>query len=90
ASHAEGIADSGAGEALAARHDQWGAQLPDDTADLWPFLAAMDGDSRTELLAHCVSLTVNSVKVPWERSTARIEAADGLAKAVDLDMTATW
>ena len=90
ASHAEGIADSGAGEALAARHDQWGAQLPDDTADLWPFLAALDGDSRTELLAHCVSLTVNAVKVPWERSTARIEAADGLAKAVDLDMTATW
>ena len=90
ASHAEGIGDTKAGEALAARHDQWGAQLPDETADLWPFLVALDGDSRTALLAHCVSLTVNAVKVPWERSASRIEAAEGLAEAVDLDMTATW
>jgi ParB family chromosome partitioning protein len=90
APHAEGIGDTGAGETLAARHDQWGAQLPDETADLWPFLAGLDVDSRTALLAHCVSLTVNAVKVPWERSAARIEAAEGLAEAVDLDMTTMW
>ncbi|MEW9854637.1 ParB/RepB/Spo0J family partition protein [Novosphingobium sp. M1R2S20] len=89
-SHAEGIADSKAGEALVARHDQWGAQLPTEAADLWPFLAGLDADSRTELLAHCASLTVNAVKVPWERSTGRIEAADKLGRAVSLDMTATW
>ena len=90
ATHAEGIGDTKAGEALVARHDQWGAHLPDETADLWPFLVALDADSRTALLAHCVSLTVNAVKVPWERSASRIEAAEGLAEAVDLDMTATW
>lgn len=89
-SHADGIANTAAGEALTARHDQWGVQLPSEAADLWPCIAAMDSDSRTALLAHCVSLTVNAVKLPWERSTNRIEAAEGLAQAVDLDMTATW
>ena len=88
--HAEGIANTEAGEALAARHDQWGEQLPGETADLWSFLAGLDAKSRTALLAHCVSLTVNAVKVPWERPVTRIEAADGLAQAIGLDMTATW
>lgn len=88
--HADGIANTAAGEALAARHDQWGEQLPSETANLWPFLAGLDADSRTALLAHCVSLTVNAVKLPWERSADRIEAAEGLAQAVNLDMTATW
>lgn len=89
-SHADGIADTAAAETLTARHDQWGAQLPAETADLWPCIAAMDTDSRTALLAHCVSLTVNAVKVPWERSSSRIEAVEGLARAVNLDMTETW
>lgn len=88
--HAEGIANTEAGEALAARHDQWGEQLPSETADLWLFLVGLDADSRTVLLAHCVSLTINAVKVPWERSTDRIEATEGLAQAMGLDMTATW
>ena len=89
-SHAEGIADTAASEVLTARHDAWGAQLPEDDADLWTCLVEMPGDSRMELLAHCVSLTVNAVKLPWERSTTRVAAADVLARAVDLDMTATW
>lgn len=33
--HAEGIANTEAGEVLAARHDQWAEQLPSETADLW-------------------------------------------------------
>lgn len=89
-SHAEGIAATAAGEALSERHDAWGALLPEDDADLWACLVQMPDDSRTELLAHCVSLTVNAVKLPWERSTNRIAAADVVARAVDLDMTATW
>lgn len=88
--HAEGIADTKAGEALAYRHDQWAEQLPRDVAGLWAFLVALDGDSRSVLLAHCVSLSVNAVKVPWERRTRPLEAAEALATAVDLDMTAHW
>lgn len=87
---AEGIADTNAGEALAARHDRWAEQLPGDVADLWAFIAALDRDSREALLAHCVSLTVNAVKTPWENRTRALAAADGLAEAVSLDMTANW
>ncbi len=89
-SHAEGIGDTAAAEALDARHDAWGAQLPADADDLWTFITAMDSQSRSELLAHCVSLTVNAVKLPWERSMNRIAATGILAQAVDLDMTRHW
>lgn len=89
-SHAEGIGDTAAAEALDARHDAWGAQLPADADDLWTFITTMDSQSRNELLAHCVSLTINAVKLPWERSMNRIAAAGVLAQAVDLDMTRHW
>ncbi|MCW4460794.1 ParB N-terminal domain-containing protein [Sphingomonas sp. BT-65] len=88
--HAEGIADTNAAEALAERHDRFGAQLPTEAADLFGHIAGLDADERTALLAHCVSLTVNAVKVPWERSTANVAAGDVLAGALDLDMTAHW
>lgn len=88
--HAAGIGDTKASETLDARHDEWGAQLPSDAGDLWPFIAGLDSDSRTALLAHCVSLTVNAVWLPWGRTNDHIGAADDLARAVDLDMTAYW
>ncbi len=88
--HADGIATTKAAEALAERHDRFGAQLPGEAADLFGYIAGLDADDRTALLAHCVAMTVNAVKVPWERSTTRITAADELARALDLDMTATW
>lgn len=89
-SDAEGIAATGAGEAMAARHERWAAQLPADMADLWAFVAALDGGSRLDLLTHCAALTVNAVKLPWERRTRQLEAADVLAAGVSLDMTAHW
>lgn len=88
--HAEGIADGEAGAALAARHDQWAAQLPQDVADLWSVLVAMDADSRDMLLAHCVAMTVDAVKRPYERKLRAAAMADTLAGAVNLDMTAYW
>jgi ParB-like chromosome segregation protein Spo0J len=89
-SHADGIADMGDAEALAARHDGWGAQLPSDVDDLWQFIAGMEDRSRDELLAHCVSLTVNAVKLPWDRSVSPVAAADIMASAIDLDMARHW
>jgi ParB family chromosome partitioning protein len=88
--HAEGIADTKAAEALAERHDVWAQQLPRDVAGLWTFVGDLDGDSRSSLLAHCVALSVNAVKIPWERKTRPLAAADDLASAVDLDMTGYW
>lgn len=88
--HAEGIADTAAAEALAARHDGLAADLPSDPAGLWAYLAALDADRRTALLAHCVALSVNAVRLPWARNPRVAVAADTLAEAVALDMTATW
>ncbi len=90
ASHADGIEDTAAGKALADRHAGWAADMPCDVADLWGFIASLDHASVMALFAHCASLTVNSVKQPWERKPRAHETADRLATAVALDMTAHW
>ncbi len=57
---------------------------------LWAFVAELDHDSRMALFAHCVALTVNAVKLPWERRPRALATADRLAEAVSLDMTGYW
>ncbi len=91
AAHADGIEDTAAAKMLADRHAGWAADMPRDVADLWGFVAGLDHASLMALLAHCASLTVNAVKLPWESSKRRAhETADKLATAVTLDMTAHW
>jgi hypothetical protein len=65
--HADGIEDTAAAKALADRHAGWAADMPRDVADLWGFIAGLDHASVMALFAHCASLTVNAVKLPWER-----------------------
>jgi ParB family chromosome partitioning protein len=67
AAHADGIEDTAAGKAWADRHANWARQMPRDVTHLWAFVAELDHDSRMALFAHCVALTVNAVKLPWER-----------------------
>jgi ParB family chromosome partitioning protein len=91
AAHADGIEDTAAAKMLADRHAGWAADMPRDVADLWGFVAGLDHASLMALLAHCASLTVNAVKLPWESSKRRAhETADKLVTAVTLDMTAHW
>ncbi|UPJ49626.1 ParB N-terminal domain-containing protein [Bradyrhizobium sp. 200] len=90
ASHADGIEDTKAGKAWADHHARWAAQMPRDVADLWGFVVELDHDSRMALFAHCVSLTVNAVRLPSERRPRAVATADKLAEAVSLDMTAHW
>jgi ParB family chromosome partitioning protein len=90
ASHADGIEDIPAGKAWADRHANWARQMPRDVANLWTFVVELDHDSRMALLAHCVALTVNAVKLPWERKPRALATADRLAEAVSLDMTGYW
>jgi ParB family chromosome partitioning protein len=90
ASHADGIEDTKAGKAWADHHARWAAQMPRDVADLWAFVVELDHDSRMALLAHCVALTVNAVRLPSERRPRAVATADRLAEAVSLDMTAHW
>lgn len=91
AAHADGIEDTAAAKMLADRHAGWASDMPREVADLWGFIAGLDHASLMALLAHCASLTVNAVKLPWESSKRRAhETADMLATAVALDMTAHW
>jgi len=89
--HSDGIEDTAAAKMLADRHAGWASDMPRDVADLWAFVAGLDHASLMALLAHCASLTVNAVKLPWESNRRRAhETADKLARAVALDMTAHW
>ncbi|RWI72234.1 ParB/RepB/Spo0J family partition protein [Mesorhizobium sp.] len=90
ASHADGIADTAAAKTLADRHEAWASDMPRDVANLWGFIAGLDHASVMALFAHCASLTVNAVKLPWERKPRAHGTADRLATAVALDMTAHW
>ncbi|KJC50727.1 hypothetical protein [Bradyrhizobium sp. LTSP857] len=42
------------------------------------------------LFAHCVALTDNAVKLPWERRPRALATADRLAESISLDMTGHW
>jgi ParB family chromosome partitioning protein len=90
AAHAEGIEDTAAGKAWADRHASCARQMPRDVTRLWTFVAELDHDSRMALFARCVALTVNAVKLPWERRSRTMTTADQLAVAVSLDMTGYW
>jgi ParB family chromosome partitioning protein len=90
AAHADGIEDSPSGKAWADRHANWARQMPRDVTGLWTFVAELDHDSRMALFAHCVALTVNAVRLPWDRRPRAVATADRLAEAVSLDMTGYW
>ena len=66
------------------------ADAPRRDHGLWTFVSELDHDSRMALLAHCVALTVNAVRLPWERKPRAMATADRLAEAVSLDMTGYW
>jgi ParB family transcriptional regulator, chromosome partitioning protein len=90
ASHADGIEDTPAAQALADRHAGWAADMPRDVADLWGFVAGLDHASVMALLAHCAALTVNAVRIPWEQKPNARATVEKLASTVALDMAAHW
>ncbi len=89
--YADGIEDTAAAKLLSNRHAGWATDMPQDVADLWGFIAGLDLVSIMALFAHCASLTVNAVKLPWEshKRSAHV-TADRLAMALVLDMGQHW
>jgi ParB family chromosome partitioning protein len=85
---APGLNDSAVAEAIRTRHESWAKALPNDSAHLWDALEAWDGDSRSSLFAHVVSLSVNAVHEAWNRRPRALAHADRLAQAVELNMAA--
>lgn len=88
--HAAGIEDTAAAKMLADRHAGWACDMPQNVADLWDFIAGLDHASVMALFAHCASLTVNALKLPWEHKRRAYETADKLATALALDMSQYW
>jgi ParB family chromosome partitioning protein len=95
------LKESASAKSIAARHDAWKADVPADEAALWDWLGALDDASRLALLAHCISFGVNALFEKVDRHggpgmTAhglqrRLDQAERLARAVDLDMVeAGW
>jgi ParB family transcriptional regulator, chromosome partitioning protein len=98
---APGLRESASTKDVEARHESWKARLPKGENDLWDALSALDGDAQASLFAHCASFAVNAVYEPANRYNqggvsaqgvrTRLDQADVLARAVDLDMVrAGW
>ncbi|MCQ1569123.1 ParB N-terminal domain-containing protein [Neorhizobium galegae] len=88
--HADGIEDTAAAKMLADRHAGWAADMPQNVGELWDFIAGLDQVSVMTLFAHCASLTVNALKLPWEQRPRAQRTADKLATALVLDMNQQW
>ena len=95
------LKDSPSAKAIAARQNDWKADLPADEDALWDWLVGLDEASRSTLLAHCVSYGVNALYEKIDRYGGaglsqhglerRLKHADRLARAVGLDMVdAGW
>ncbi len=83
------IADGPAARRIAARHETWARQMPQDGALVWAFVLDLDSDSRASLLAHCVALTADAVRV-WRSRALALRHADALAASVGLSMAGDW
>jgi ParB family chromosome partitioning protein len=88
--HAAGIEDTAPAKLLADRHNGWAVDMPQNVAELWDFIAGLDQVSVMALFAHCASLTVNALKLPWEQRPRAQRTADKLATALALDMNQHW
>ncbi|ODT65237.1 MAG: DNA-binding protein [Pelagibacterium sp. SCN 63-23] len=84
---APGLAESISAKAIDARRGAWKEELPPNAEDVWPFLLALDTDSRQMLFAHCASLGINAQHSAWDRGS-RVRNADQIAQLVGLDMVA--
>lgn len=88
--HADGIEDTAAAKMLADRHGGSAADMPQDVGELWDFIAGLDHVSIMALFAHCASLTVNALKLPWEQRPRAQRTVDKLTTALVLDMNQQW
>jgi ParB family transcriptional regulator, chromosome partitioning protein len=88
---APGLNDTAIAKAVDERHRRWSEQLPQEQADLWEALLALDTDSRHALFAHCVALSINAVHESWNRRPRALAHADRVAEALGLDIApARW
>jgi ParB family chromosome partitioning protein len=86
---ARGIEDGPLAQAIHARHEGWAKRFGDDPGSLFGIIAGLTQAERLQLLAHCVSLTLDAVLKNGEVDAAE-DSALPLAAALGLDMAAHW
>lgn len=86
---AGGYDDSRAGQSIGGRHERWAARLPQQSGELWCALTCLPVGERSELLAHCISMSVDAIQGPGRYVPALVHA-DQLARHLALDMTDYW
>lgn len=89
-SHADGIDDTALAAKSSEAREAWAERMPRDVADLWAFVTGLDDEKRLALLAHCISSTLNALRLPWDRKPRSLQTADRLATALGLDMAKDW
>jgi len=82
------VGESKPGSAFAARHARWQKRLPAPN-ELWQWLGKLKAADGFTLLAHCVALTIDGVRVP-HRSSSMADDAVRLGDALGLDMAKWW
>jgi ParB family chromosome partitioning protein len=87
--HAPNIAETPLAQHVEERHQRWAVQMPSEPTDLWAFVRDMEPKQQLALLAHCVSLTVDAVRVPKRTDVAEAHA-EQVREALSLDMATVW
>jgi ParB family transcriptional regulator, chromosome partitioning protein len=83
-----GVEDTKAVQALEAAEAKWKKQIPGKEEDLWAWCLKQKQPVLLDLLAFCVSLSIDAIALKGEKlEGARFQTANALAKAVGLDMT---
>lgn len=86
----DAVAESAAVSAMSIRLAEWRKRLP-ATEALWPWVVEQNRKTKLELLACCVAMTVNAVRVRHDLDKeGRLAQADVLAAALNLDMAKWW
>lgn len=75
--------------ALEEKADEWASIMPQDDAERWNWLAALDDMQRKALLAYCVSSYVNAVSCAFHSGKA-YRKTPILIQHVLVDMTQFW
>jgi ParB family chromosome partitioning protein len=90
-SHAPAIEENRAMTERAERQAAWEGRVPEQPDDLWVFVVALPEVELHDLMAHCVSLSVDAVSSPGNASMEPVEAqVAALRREAKLDMAAYW
>lgn len=70
--------------------ETWADHIPGNPGDLWEWLLEQPTERLTDLLAFVTAANLNAVKAKHDHSRERLQQAEQIAAAVNLDMHRFW